>query len=196
VNDTNDDGGIRAWAEQGAAEEALFDSLPPAEPERKAAPLMDMSRVTSALADFERISVCLAELRTKYPPDLVYDVTSKAGMVEAKAHRDAWQEPLRNTEKLRVAAKAPLLDAGRDIDARAKWLTAQLEAGLAPVAAQIKAETAPAALARRGGKAVAGLFINEQGGVRPERIAAAVGVIAAIVGLKLWGRSRRRCHCH
>lgn len=62
--------------------------------------------------------------------------------------------------------------------------------------AQIKAETAPAALARRGGKAVAGLFINEQGGVRPERIAAAVGVIAAIVGLKLWGRSRRRCHCH
>jgi type VI protein secretion system component VasF len=62
--------------------------------------------------------------------------------------------------------------------------------------AQIKAQTAPAALARRGGRAVAGLFTNEQGGIRPERIAASVGVVAAVVGLKIWGRSRRRCHCH
>ena len=62
--------------------------------------------------------------------------------------------------------------------------------------AQIKAQTAPAALARRGGKALAGFFTDEGGSIRPERVAIAVGVVAAVVGLKVWGRSRRRCHCH
>ncbi|MCX6421119.1 MAG: DUF3618 domain-containing protein [Actinobacteria bacterium] len=62
--------------------------------------------------------------------------------------------------------------------------------------AQIKAQTAPAALARRGGKALAGFFTDEHGGLRPQRIAIAVGVVAAVVSWKIVGRSRRRCHCH
>ncbi|MSW86503.1 MAG: DUF3618 domain-containing protein [Actinobacteria bacterium] len=62
--------------------------------------------------------------------------------------------------------------------------------------AQIKAQTTPAALARRGGKAVGGFFTNERGRIRPDRVAYAVGVVAAVVGWKILGRSRRRCHCH
>ena len=62
--------------------------------------------------------------------------------------------------------------------------------------AQIKAQTAPAALVRRGGKAVAGFFTDDHGGIRADRVAIAVGVLASVVGLKIWGRSRRRCHCH
>src|SRR4030067_685012 len=101
MND-DEDRGMRAWAEQGAAEE-LFDSRPPEE--TALAPIVGMDKVTAALADFERIGACLTELRTRYPADLAYDVTTKAGMAEAVAHRAAWRDPRVKVEKLRVAAK-------------------------------------------------------------------------------------------
>ncbi|MDP4907285.1 MAG: DUF3618 domain-containing protein [Candidatus Nanopelagicales bacterium] len=61
---------------------------------------------------------------------------------------------------------------------------------------QLKAETNPQALARRGVNAVKGYFTDEYGGVRPERVAIAAGVVVSLVVLRRWRRSRRNCHCH
>ena len=80
--------------------------------------------------------------RTKHPIDLVFDVSTTKGMAEAIAHRAAWRDPRITVEKFRKAAKAPVLTLGKDIDARAAWLTDQLLLGETPVHEQIKAEEA------------------------------------------------------
>jgi hypothetical protein len=79
---------------------------------------------------------------------------------------------------------------------------AQLEAeiaearnNLASTIEQLKAETAPQALAHRGINAVKGFFTDEYGGIRPERVAIAAGTVITLVVLRRWRRSRR-CHCH
>ena len=63
-------------------------------------------------------------------------------MAQAVAHRAAWREPRIAVEKYRKAAKAPVIALGKDIDARAAWLTEQLLLGETPVHEQIKAEEA------------------------------------------------------
>ena len=57
--------------------------------------------------------------------------------------------------------------------------------------AELKAETTPGALARRGGRVVTGWFTDEFGGVRPERVAIAGAVVVGIIALKLLRRGRR-----
>jgi hypothetical protein len=100
----------------------------------------NIERVESALTEFDKISAGLSDLATRYPVDLVYDVTTGKGMAEAVAHRAAWRDPRINVEKFRKTAKAPVLALGKDIDARAGWLTEQLLAGEEPVDEQIKVE--------------------------------------------------------
>ena len=73
---------------------------------------------------------------------------------------------------------------------------AQARDSLASTIEQLRAETTPQALARRGVGRVKGFFVDEYGGVRPERVAAAAGVVVTLVVLRRWRRSRRRCHCH
>ena len=80
---------------------------------------------------------------------------------------------------------------------------AQLEAeidsarqNLASTIEQLRAETTPAALAQRGLNTVKGFFTDEYGGIRPERVAMAAGVVVGLVVLRRWRRSRRHCHCH
>jgi hypothetical protein len=102
----------------------------------------NIAQVESALSEFDKISAGLAELQAKYPPDLVYDVTTTKGMAEAVAHRAAWRDPRILVEKYRKTAKAPVLALGKDIDARAAWITEQLLVGETPVHEQIKAEEA------------------------------------------------------
>lgn len=48
----------------------------------------------------------------------------------------------------------------------------------------------PAAMARRGGRAITGWFTDEFGGIRPERVAIVGAVVAGIVVLKIIGRRR------
>ena len=69
-----------------------------------------------------------------------------------------------------------------DIDQARQQLVATL--------AQLKAETAPAALAQRGMGAVKGIFVAKDGSPRIDRIAIAVGVVGAVVGISIL-RSRR-----
>lgn len=62
--------------------------------------------------------------------------------------------------------------------------------------AQLKEQTAPSALVRRGKAAVTGFFVDEYGGVRPERVAMAAGAVVTLVVLRRWRRSRRaRRYC-
>jgi hypothetical protein len=79
---------------------------------------------------------------------------------------------------------------------------AQLEAeiaaarsNLASTIEQLKAETTPQALAHRGVAKVKGFFTDEYGGIRPDRVAMAAGVVVTLVVYRRWRRSRR-CHCH
>jgi hypothetical protein len=126
--------------------EYIIEDLSAAEPAAPAAEKstvairQNITQVESALSEFDKVSAGLAAIAARYPVDLVYDVTTGAGMVEAVAHRAAWREPRLSVERLRKQAKAPVLALGKDIDARAAWLTEQLLIGEGPVDAQIKAE--------------------------------------------------------
>lgn len=100
----------------------------------------DIAKVQEALTEFDKVSSGLADIAARYPVDLVYDVSSGKGMVEAIAHRAAWREPRLAVERLRKQAKAPVITLGKNIDARAAWLTEQLLIGEGPIEAQIKAE--------------------------------------------------------
>lgn len=56
---------------------------------------------------------------------------------------------------------------------------------------ELRAETTPAAFARRGGRAITGWFTDEFGGVRPERVAIVGAVVVGVIALKLIRRGRR-----
>lgn len=102
----------------------------------------NITQVETALTEFEKLSAGLADLAERFPVDLVYDVTTGKGMVEAIAHRAAWREPRLAVERLRRQAKAPVIALGKDIDNRAAWLTEQLLLGEKPIDQIIKAEEA------------------------------------------------------
>lgn len=102
----------------------------------------DIAQVESTLTEFDKVAAGLEVLRKLFPVDLVYDVSTTRGMTEAKAHRAAWRDPRITVEKFRKAGKAPVLALGKNIDARASWLTEQLLLGEVPVDEQIKAEEA------------------------------------------------------
>jgi len=102
----------------------------------------DMDRVKASLTEFDRVSAGLAELEARYPKDAIYPVETTKGMKDAIEHRAAYRDPRVLVEKARKMAKAPLLALGKNIDARAKWITEQLAAGEDPVDQQIKAEEA------------------------------------------------------
>ncbi|MGB4325060.1 MAG: hypothetical protein WBJ33_07360 [Candidatus Nanopelagicales bacterium] len=57
--------------------------------------------------------------------------------------------------------------------------------------AELREQTAPAALAQRGLRAAGGWFTDEFGGVRPERVAIAGAVVVGIVAIKLLRRRGR-----
>ena len=76
---------------------------------------------------------------------------------------------------------------------------AQLEAeiadarsNLASTIEQLRAETTPQALARRGVDKVKGFFTDEYGGIRPERVAIVAGAVVTLVALRGLSRRRRR----
>lgn len=129
--------------------------------------------VTSTLAEFDRVGAGLADLRAKYH-GVVFAVTTAAGMKEAVAARAALRVPRLDVERLRKAAKAPLLEIGRKLDAEAKRITADIEALENPIDAQIQAEL-DRKEAEKAAKAAAEL-------ARLEKISAAIAEIAALPG--------------
>lgn len=99
-----------------------------------------IASVSSEVAKFDGIAAGLAALEKAHPKDIACDVATTAGMKQAIAGRAAWREPRVAVEKARKAAKAPVLELGRAIDAFAKELETKLLAGEDHYDEQIKAE--------------------------------------------------------
>ena len=97
--------------------------------------------VKGKVAEFDKISAGLAAIEKEHPKDVVCDVTTREGMKQAVAGRAAWRDPRVALEKVRQAAKAPVLALGREIDGFAKALEATLLEGEENYDRQIKVET-------------------------------------------------------
>lgn len=99
----------------------------------------DIVKVETALTEFAKIEAGLADLRAQYA-GVVFSVTTKEGMADALAARAAVRKPRYSTEEIRKAAKAPILELGRSLDAKAKYINAELLKIEDPIQAQIAVE--------------------------------------------------------
>lgn len=99
----------------------------------------DLKDVNNAVARFDAVAAGVAALQKQYG-GVIYDVTTPKGMESAKEARRAIREPRYEIEKVRKAAKAPILALGRRIDGEAERITKQLLAIEGPIDQQIKAE--------------------------------------------------------
>lgn len=95
--------------------------------------------VQGVLTEFDKVEAGLADLRTKYA-NVVYAVNTTAGMAEAKAARQALRAPRYAVDKILKAAKEPLNQIKKDLDARAGRITAAILVFEDPIDGQIKAE--------------------------------------------------------
>ncbi len=75
------------------------------------------------------------------------------------------------------------------VDLQAEIAAAREE--LVATIAELREQTTPAALVKRGGNAVTGFFTDEYGGIRPERVAIVGAVVVGFIAIKLLRRSRR-----
>lgn len=99
----------------------------------------EIEKVQGALVRFDEIEAGLAALRDKYT-DVVYQVATKDGMRDALAARADIRKPRYSAEEIRKAAKAPILELGRTLDAKAKYIQAELLKIEEPIQAQIALE--------------------------------------------------------
>lgn len=90
------------------------------------------------ITEYTQTAAALTELRSRYVRQ--YDVSTTAGMAEAKEARAAVRGYRVALEKTRVEIKAPALERTRLIDAEAKRITAALLDIEEPIDAAIKAE--------------------------------------------------------
>lgn len=97
----------------------------------------DLILVDGALTEFNRVSAGLALLEKNYK-GMLYETDTEIGLMHAKAARKAVRDPRLEVEKIRKAAKAPLLAVGRTLDAEANRITLELLALENPIDQQIK----------------------------------------------------------
>ena len=89
-----------------------------------------------------------------------------------------------------AAAPAPRQKTAAELEAE----IAVTRERLASTLEELRIQTQPANLARHGLARVTGVFTDEYGGVRPDRVAIAVVGVVSLIMLRRWSRSRR-CHC-
>lgn len=104
-------------------------------------PSIDVSEITTVIAEFDKVANGIAQLREKHG-GIVYEIQTTNGMEHAVQDRIAIRTPRYDIENRRKEAKKPILDLGRKLDARAAEITAQLLAIEEPITAQIDAENA------------------------------------------------------
>lgn len=90
------------------------------------------------ITEYQQTAAAIALLRDKHAGP--FDTTTKEGMALAKEARAEVRGFRTSVEKLRAELKAPLLERGKQIDAEAKRITAELIAIEDPIDAAIKAE--------------------------------------------------------
>jgi hypothetical protein len=99
----------------------------------------EIEQVSLAVAAIDRVETGLATLRERYA-GLVFEVATSEGMKAAKEARKAVRDPRLEVERIRKAAKAPILALGKKLDSTAARITAELEKLEDPIAKQITAE--------------------------------------------------------
>ena len=108
----------------------------------------ELVAVQTAVAEFDRVAAGLADLQARYA-NVVFDVSTTAGLEEAKTARAIIREPRYAVERLRANAKAPILELGRSLDTRAKEITSKILRIETPIDSQIKADVRRRASVRR-----------------------------------------------
>ena len=68
----------------------------------------------------------------------------------------------------------------------------QARADLLATIEELKAQATPAAMLQRAGRTVTGIFTDEFGGIRPERVAIAGAVVVGVVAIRILVWRRRR----
>jgi DNA repair exonuclease SbcCD ATPase subunit len=101
--------------------------------------MTETAQLKNAITEYSSTEAALAELRKKYG-SAKYDVTTSAGMTEAKKARAELRKCRTTLEDKRVEIKAPALERCKLIDAEAKRITAEIEALENPINEKIKAE--------------------------------------------------------
>lgn len=81
-----------------------------------------------------------------------------------------------------AAPSTSLVDLQAEVSAAREELVASI--------AELKSQTTPKALVERGGRKVTGLFTDEFGGIRPERVAIVGAVVVGLIALRLVTRRR------
>jgi len=93
----------------------------------------------NAVVEFSATEAALTDLRNTYS-GAVFDLTTTAGDRACRDARHKFVQLRTALEGLRVAAKGPVLERGKLIDAEAKRITAELVALEKPIDEQIKAD--------------------------------------------------------
>ena len=99
----------------------------------------DLQQIETALTEFKTVDAGIAALRERHA-NVVFEVATPAGMKAAIEARREIREPRLAVERIRKAAKAPILALGKTLDAEAARITKALEALEEPIDRQIKDE--------------------------------------------------------
>ena len=94
---------------------------------------------SNQIAEYNPVAAALAELREKFA-DVIFPVTTKEGMKDAKDVRGKLVKLRTGLESMRKDIKEPALRRTQAIDAEAKAITAAIKAIEEPIDAQIKVE--------------------------------------------------------
>jgi colicin import membrane protein len=113
--------------------------LPLPEPAEANALATQLEAVSAALVKIDKVAAGIADLRAKYG-NVIFDVATTKGMKEACEARAEIREPRYEVERLRKAAKRPILDLGKKLDTEAERITNELLAIEEPLDSQITAE--------------------------------------------------------
>jgi colicin import membrane protein len=99
----------------------------------------ELVEVQNAVAQMNKVEAGLEALRKEYR-GVLYPVATAAGMEAAKLARRLIREPRFEVEKIRKAAKAPILALGKKLDSEAQRITRELTLIEAPIDMQITQE--------------------------------------------------------
>lgn len=99
----------------------------------------ELALIAGGLQEIDKVAAGLAELRLRFK-GLVYDVRTADGMDAARKARQELRKPRYEVERIRKAAKAPILELGRKLDREADRITKEILAIEAPIDSQIDAE--------------------------------------------------------
>lgn len=99
----------------------------------------ELAEVQNAVTAMSKVETGLEALRKEYG-GIVFPVGTSSGMEMARAARRAIREPRFEVEKIRKAAKAPILALGKKLDNEAARITRELTLIEAPIDMQITQE--------------------------------------------------------